>query len=142
MVYEGGVRGYRSIGNSPKINPILRASNMVYEKGVRRYRKIVNSRKNPITGGKDKNPNHISASAPVETPKVFTVLQKDKDNNPNYKSASAPVEKIPLPSFFPVVQDAKKARKALKQFEKIKSSKDLERFVKKYEKLFDDGAQT
>jgi len=106
-----------SIATIRKINvfkAIPRALNMVYEGGVRGYRSIVNSPRNPITRG------------------------KDKDNNPKYKSASAPVAKIPLPNVSRVVQDAKKARKALKQFEKIKSSKDLERFVKKYKKLFDD----
>ena len=101
-----------ALATARKINvfkAIPRAVNMVAEGAVRGYRTIVNSPRNFITGGKDKNPNSISASAPVP--------------------------KIPLPKPFPIVQKEKKARKALKKFEKIKSTKDLERFVKKFEHM-------
>ena len=98
------------------LKAIPRALNMVAEGAVRGYRAIVNSPRNFITGGKDKNPNSTSASAPVDL-------------------------KIPnFPNKIKVVDNAKKARKALKKFEKIKSTKDLERFVTKYERMIPNAS--
>jgi type IV secretory pathway VirB6-like protein len=93
---------------------IPRALNMVAEGAVRGYRSVVNSPRNFITGGKDK----LEAKG-------------------GYTSASAPVEKLISTKLYMknVVNDAKKARKALKQFEKISSTKDLERFVTKFEHM-------
>ena len=94
------------------LKAIPRAVNMVAEGAVRGYRAIVNSPRNFITGGKD------------------TLENKGK-----HTSASAPVPKIPSYKPFKDVDNAKKARKALKKFEKISSTKDLERFVKKFEHM-------
>ena len=104
-----------SLATLRKINvlkAIPRAANMVVEGAVRSYRSVVNSPRNFITGGKDE------------------LIKKEQ-----YKSASAPVEKIPSYKPFKDVDKAKKAHKALRKLKDIKSTKDLERFVKKFEHM-------
>lgn len=96
---------------------IPRTINLVAEGTVKAYRSVANSPRNFITGGKDK----------LETKGEYT-------------SASAPVEKLMKNKLYVknVVNDAKKARKVLKQFKKIESTKDLESFVTKFKHMVPD----
>lgn len=89
------------------IRPILKSINSLGTNVTAAYRSVRNSPKNPFTGGK-------------------------KDEN---RSAYSPTEKFVSGRFNEVdkIQDLKKANKALKQFEEIDSTKDLERFVKRHE---------
>ena len=110
---ESLVKAYRSIKNSPKIKPL--ANSYSYIKG------------------------YIVRSSPK-------ISDQDKQNNPNYKSAYAPVDKlVPTTQILnkrfeklQIIQDAKVARKALKLLKKVKSPKDMERFVKKYQGLISE----
>ena len=93
---------------------------MVAEGVVRSYRSVKNSPRNFITGGKDeliKKEQHKSASAPVDLKIIHNFPNKIK-----------------------VVDSAKKARKALRKFKDIKSTKDLERFVTKYERMIPNAS--